>query len=122
MDSFLQGNVVLSIVVVLFALLFLLFTIYLIKRGRLLLRYSLMWMLLSILILIAAIFPQPILDLANLMGFSVGSNFIFSVAIFFLLILCMTQSQAISQQTLKNKTTIQQIALLEKRIEDMNRD
>lgn len=122
MDSFLQGNLVLSIVIIVFALLFLLFTVYQIKRGKLLLRYSLMWMLLSILILIAAIFPQPILSLANLIGFNVGSNFIFSVAIFFLLVLCMTQSRAISQQVIKNKTAIQQIALLEKRIDDLDED
>lgn len=122
MEKFLNGDWVLSIVVVVVALLFLLFTVYLIKRGKLLLRYSLMWMLLSILILIVAIFPQPILNLAHLLGFSVGSNFIFSIAIFFLLVLCMTQSQAISQQVVKNKGSIQRIALLEKRLDDMETD
>lgn len=122
MEKFLNGDWVLSIVVVVVALLFLLFTVYLIKRGKLLLRYSLMWMLLSILILIVAIFPQPILSLAHLLGFSVGSNFIFSIAIFFLLVLCMTQSQAISQQVVKNKGSIQRIALLEKRLDDMETD
>lgn len=119
MESFLQGDLVLSIVVIVFALLFLLFTVYQIKRGKLLLRYSLMWMLLSILILIVAVFPQPVFELSLLLGFNLGSNFIFSVAIFFLLALCMTQTRAISQQVIKNKTAIQKAALLEKRLDDL---
>ena len=119
MDSFLQGNWILSAVMIVFALLFLLFTVYQIKRGKLLLRYSLMWMLLSILILVVAIFPQPVFHLALLLGFNVSSNFIFAAAIFFLLMLCMTQSRAISQQVVKNKDAIQKAALLEKRLDDL---
>lgn len=98
----------------------LLFTVYQIKRGKLLLRYSLMWMLLSILILLVAIFPQPVFRLAVLPGFNVGSSFIFAVAIFFLLVLYMTQSRAISQQVIKNKDAIQKAALLEKRLDDLD--
>lgn len=119
MESFFQGNWILSIVMIIVALLFLLFTVYQIKRNKLLLRYSLMWMLLSILILLVAIFPQPVFRLSVLLGFDLGSNFIFSVAIFFLLALCMTQSRAISQQVIKNKAAIQRAALLEKRLDDL---
>lgn len=119
MESFFQGNWILSIVMIIVALLFLFFTVYQIKRNKLLLRYSLMWMLLSILILVVAIFPQPVFRLAVLLGFNVGSNFIFAVAIFFLLVLCMTQSRAISQQVVKNKDAIQRAALLEKRLDDL---
>lgn len=81
-----------------------------------------MWMLLSILILVVAIFPQPVFHLALLLGFNVSSNFIFTAAIFFLLILCMTQSRAISQQVVKNKDAIQKAALLEKRLDDLEKE
>lgn len=121
MERFLQGDLILSIVVVVLALLFLLFTVYQIKRGKLLLRYSLMWMLLSILMLVVAIFPEPVFYLSQLLGFSVSSNFIFSVAIFFLLAVCLTQSRATSQQVIKNKEAVQRTALLEKRLEDLER-
>lgn len=122
MDSFLQDNWILSVVMIICSLLFLLFTVYQIKRGKLLLRYSLMWMLLSVLILIVAIFPQPVFHLAALLGFNIGSNFIFAIAIFFLLIACMAQSRVISQQVVKNKDAVQRIALLEKRIDDIEKD
>lgn len=122
MERFLQGDWILSIVVVAIALLFLLFTVYQIKRGKLLLRYSLMWMLLSVTILLVAFFPQPVFCLSQLLGFSVSSNFIFSVAIFFLLVICLTQSRAVSQQVIKNKRVVQRTALLEKRLEDLEKE
>lgn len=111
-------NATLSIAFIVLSLAFLLFTVFQIKRGKLLLRYSLMWMFLSVLLLIIAIFPQPIFALAELVGFDVGSNFIFSMAIFFLLLLCIGQTRAISQLVIKQTESTQRIALLEKRLYD----
>lgn len=86
-------NITLSIVFIVLSLAFLLYTVYQVKRNKLLLRYSLMWILLSALLFIVAIFPQPIFALAKLAGFDVSSNFIFSAAIFFLLLLCLGQAR-----------------------------
>lgn len=115
-------NVTLSVVFIMLSIIFMFYTVYQIKRGKLLLRYCLMWMLLSALILLVAIFPQPIFALANLAGFDVSSNFIFSAAIFFLLLLCLGQTRAISQLVIKQTKSTQRLALLEKRIESMHED
>ena len=86
-------NITLSIVFIVLSLMFLAYTVYQVKRSKLLLRYSLTWILLSVLLLIIAIFPQPVFALANLAGFGLSSNFIFSAAIFFLLLLCLAQTR-----------------------------
>lgn len=114
-----HGNIVLSVVFLILSIAFLLYTVYQIKRNKLLLKYSLMWILLSILLLVFAIIPQPIFSLAHMLGFGVSSNFIFTAAIFFLLLLCLGQSRAISQQVAKTIRTTQEIALLNKRLEDL---
>ena len=112
-------NITLSIVFIVLSLAFLIYTVYQVKRNKLLLRYSLTWILLSVLLLIVAIFPQPIFALASLAGFDLGSNFIFSAAIFFLLLLCLGQTRAISQLVIKQTQTTQKLALLEKRFDAM---
>lgn len=106
------GNLALSFVFILVAFLFLLYTIYLIKRNKFLLRYSLMWIVLSIGIFVFAVFPLPIFTFARFLGFDAGSNFIFSIAIFFLLIICLIQTRAISQQAMKEKRLTQESALM----------
>lgn len=111
-------NITLSIVFIMLSFAFLIYTVYQVKRNKLLLRYSLMWILLSALLLVVAIFPQPIFALAKLAGFDIGSNFIFSAAIFFLLLLCLGQTRAISQLVIKQAETTQRLALLEKRLEN----
>lgn len=111
-------NITLSIVFIVLSFAFLIYTVYQVKRNKLLLRYSLMWILLSALLLVVAIFPQPIFALAKLVGFDIGSNFIFSAAIFFLLLLCLGQARTISQLVIKQTETTQRLALLEKRLEN----
>lgn len=109
-------NIPLSIVFILLSLAFLIYTVYQVKRNKLLLRYSLMWILLSAALLVVAIFPQPIFALAKLIGFDLSSNFIFSAAIFFLLLLCLGQARTISQLVIKQTETTQRLALLEERL------
>ena len=58
-------NITLSIVFIVLSLAFLIYTVYQVKRNKLLLRYSLTWILLSVLLLIIAIFPQPIFALGR---------------------------------------------------------
>lgn len=114
-----MSNYVLSFVFFLLSLFFLIYTVYQIKRKKLLLKYSLMWFLLSLCLFAFAIFPKPIFLLAHFLGFNVESNFIFSAAIFFLLLLCLGQSKTISQQVIRNKDITQEIALLNKKLDDL---
>lgn len=116
----LASNPILGVAIISFSLLFLIYTVFQIKRDRLLLRYSLAWMFLAILLLVFALFPQPIFALAAILGFDVSSNFIFLVAIFFLLVLNLIQTRAISQLVVKNKNVTQRLAILEKRVGDQD--
>lgn len=98
-----------------------LFFIYIIQRvsaGKLLLKYSLLWLLLSALVFLGALFPQPLFALARVCGFATGSNFLFLIALFFILAIALSLSVIVSKQQAYIKTLIQDSAILRKRIED----
>lgn len=69
-------------------------------------------------VILVAIFPQPVFVIARLLGFGVSSNFIFFVALFFLLAITLSLSVIVSKQSLRLKNAVQNLALLEKRLEE----
>jgi len=89
------------------------FVCWQVAKRRLLLRYSLLWLTLALLVLLGAIFPDVIVLLANLLGFDVPSNFLFFAGLFFLLAICLSLSVVISKQSMRIKNLTQSIALLD---------
>ena len=73
------------IVLLILCLAFFAYIVRLVSRKKLLLKYSLLWMALSVLLICCVIIPEPILGVASIMGIQVASNFIFIVAILCLL-------------------------------------
>lgn len=90
-------------------------------RGKLLLRYSLLWMMLAAVLLVCAVFPQPLSVLSAFFGFVTLSNFIYVVGFVFVLLIVFSLSVIVSKQTVAIKNLTQKIALLEKEIEMQER-
>lgn len=107
---------VLSIVVILFAVAFMVGVCMQVAKGRLLLRYSLLWLAMGFFAIIFAIFPRPLFNLAYFLGFNVASNFVLFVAIFFILAVCLSLSVIASKQQMKIKNLVQKTALLEHQV------
>jgi len=97
---------------------FIIYIIALVSRRRLLLKYSLLWLTLSLVLCLCAIFPTPIFMLARFLGFETASNFIFVLAIFFLLAILLSLSIIASKQTERINTLMQELALMKKKEED----
>lgn len=109
---------VLNIVLIIVCVLFLITVFISVHKGKLALRYSLLWIVLGILGVITAFFPNAALNLSHLLGFEVASNFVFFVVIIFLMAICLSLSKAISKQSSQIRTLTQEIALLKKQGED----
>lgn len=90
----------------------------LVARKKLLLKYSLLWMFLSFVFVICAIFPQPIFAIAYAVGFEVPANFIFVLAIVCLLLICLSLSVIASKQAAYSKTLVQEVALVHKQLDE----
>lgn len=103
--------VILLAVAVYFALVF-----HLLKKKSLNLKYTLLWLLSGIIMLILAIFPQ-ILDLfSELLGIYEPTNALFAIISFCIIIILMSLTAIVSKLNEKNKRLIQSFALLEKRL------
>lgn len=111
-------NLVTQIVIALLCVIFLIYVIRLVIKGRLLLKYSLAWMLIAIAIMACAVFPYPIIAVGDLLGFDITSNFVFFVGMSFLLAFCLGLCIVVSQQANSIKKLTQRLAVVEKELLD----
>lgn len=95
------------------------YVIRLVVKKRLRLKYSLLWLALSLVALLCAIFPEPLFALAHLLGFVVPSNLVFFLAIFFLLVLCLSLTVIVSWQARDIRQLIQEIAVINNQLENL---
>jgi len=95
----------------------LLLVVELIRRGRLKERYSLIWLLASV-VLLALSSTQGIVYLSHLLGIYYPPTALFLVAFLFLLLITLHFSVVISGLSEKNKRLAQEVALLRRDMED----
>ena len=110
-----HGNmsVVLQVVVAAFCVLMLGYVVVLVARERLLLKYSLLWLVLCIVLLLVALFPQALFGLSAALGFETPVNFIYFIGFFCLMAIVLSLSVITSRQTMKIKNLTQRIAIVE---------
>lgn len=108
-----------NVVFPLLCLAFMAYVFYLVSKRRLTLRYSLLWLALSVAMLFICLFSRQVGELASLMGFQVFSNFVFVVGLCFLLIISLALSSIVSKQAGAIKTLTQRLALAEKSLEEL---
>lgn len=110
-----------SISLAIFGIFFFLYIIRLVTKKKLLLSYSLLWILLSFIVIAFALFPAPLFWLAGLFGIELPSNFVFIIAIICLLAISLSLSIIASKQTAYSKTLIQEVAILKKDLEEIKK-
>lgn len=111
----------LGLAVIVFALALVVGVVYQVAHGCLLLRYSFLWLVLAVVALLCALFPEPLFSLAYFLGFNVASNFVLFIAIFLLLMICLSLSVIASQQQEKIKNLVQDLAILKNEAEEEER-
>ena len=89
------------------------------RNQLLLLKYSLLWILAGIVLGVMVLCPKSLQWMAELVGIYTDINLLFLLAIGFLLIVVMSLTLIVSKQSITNKTIIQQLALCEKRIREL---
>ncbi len=94
---------------------------YLLRRKSLMLKYTLVWLLSGIIMFLAVIFPSGIQWIITRMGIIEMTNGIFAVCIFCVLLILISLTGIVSKMSKKNKDVIQQCALMEKRIRELER-
>lgn len=104
--------------ILLFCLLMFIIILIILKRGRISVKYSLVWFIPVIVILICALIPNFMMMLAKLLGFQTLSNMIFSILIAILIFICLSLTIIVSGQKEKIKLLIQEVSLLKEKVDD----
>lgn len=94
------------------AIILLVLIIICLKKNTLSVKSSIAWLLLPIVFIIIAIFPDPIATFATWLGFETLSNFIFLVVIALLILLCFFLTITISRQQSTITKLIQDVSIL----------
>ena len=100
---------------------FLVYVLHLVAKGKLLLKYSLLWLVLCLAMLICALFPGVVYVLSDFTGIVAPSNLVFLVGIVILLAISLSLSVIVSKQALSIKNLTQRIAILEKETHDTSK-
>lgn len=112
----------LRILLALLVLAYTLTTVRMIRRGRLNLSYSLLWLFLSGVMLLVLIVPQVVDGLTRLMGIDLPINMVLTAFAFFSLAMLFFLTVTASRANEKVRSLVQQMALLEKRVRDLEAD
>lgn len=111
-------SVALKVFLVVFTVLFLVKVFSLISQGRLQLKYSLLWMFLSLVLIICALFPGIVSFLKSLLGFELTSNLVFFIGIVGLMGICLSLTVIVSWQSRDIRRLLQEVALMRKELDD----
>lgn len=106
----------------LFALvLYFIFLFVLLKKNSLALKYTLLWFLTGIIMVIVVIFPSVLEIPLKHMGVVEWTNGIFALLLFFLIVICISITSIVSKLNERNRKLTQKCALYEKRIRELEK-
>jgi len=93
--------------------------LFMLRRNSINLKYTLLWIFSGMLMLILAIFPRILDIFSALIGIHEPVNALFAVLFFCVIIILMSLTAIVSKQNYRIKKIAQVVALLEKRIRDL---
>ncbi len=93
--------------------------LYFLKKKTLSLKYTLIWLIGGLVMLILTIWPILMVRLVRLFGVQDQMNGLFSMLFFFILMIIMSLTSIVSKQSDRIRALTQETALLEKRIREL---
>jgi len=109
-----------QIIAIVVSLLFLLYIIRLIVKGKLREEYSLVWIFCTLILVVFSFWRSGLDVVSNLLGIYAPPNLVFTAAIFAIFIYLLHLSVVVSKLQSQNKQLAQDIALLKEKIEKQN--
>ena len=109
---------VLSMLMLIASIFFLYLVIRNINKNNILFEQAFMWIVISRVMIIISIFDVLPVDFAGLLGFELTSNFLLSLAIFFLLVITFLQTLTVSKQKEQIKHLVQELSILKSHVEE----
>lgn len=94
---------------------------FLLKKNKVTLKYSLLWLFIGCLMLLITIFPNLLEVPLHMLGVSVFTNGLFAVILFFLIMIVMSLTMILSDMSEKQRDLVQKISLYEFRLRELEK-
>jgi len=114
-------NITLRIFLVFAIFIYLGIIIYLLKKKKLNLKYTLLWLFSALAMLIVTVFPQIINLIANVVGIVAPANLVFVIEGMFVLLILLSLTAIVSHLTNRVYCLTQKLALVEKRVRELEK-
>lgn len=111
----------LQIVLIIAIVIYFIIILYFLKNKALELKYTLIWLVAGGVMLVLVAFPQLMSVIVRLLGIQSSMNGLYIALISFMIMILMTLTSIVSRNAYKAKTLIQEIAILEKRVRDLEK-
>ena len=95
---------------------------YLLKRKRLALKYTLLWLFSGFLMFLVILFPGVLRTIFHQLGIIELTNGLFALVIFCMIIIMVSITSIVSKMNEQIRQLSQQCAMYEKRVRDLERD
>ncbi len=119
MFGFLKGIISLQTLLIIGSFVLFGLIIWLIRKGKIEVKYSIIWLAFSATMIVFALVPGLVYILGDIIGVINPVNFIFLTQIIFILLILLSVSAVISGFSKKIKRLAQANALLEKRVRQL---
>lgn len=103
------------------AIYFILILVFL-KRRDISLKYTLLWLFAGVFMGVLVIWPESLVLITGLIGIESNMNGLFILAIAFVIAILMSITAIVSKQSDKIRSLTQTIAMMEKRIRELEED
>lgn len=111
----------LRIILMIAIIFYYIFLVLLLKRKILNLKYTLLWLFFGFIMLLLVLFPQSLYVFTSLVDIDVAENALFAVILFFLIIVLVSITAIVSKLNEKVRKLIQILALVEKRVREIEK-
>ena len=109
----------LQIILILAILVYFAIILRFLKNKALELKYTLLWLFAGFVMFVMVVFPGLLSSLVHLFDIQDNMNGLYILILAFVLMILMALTSIVSRQSNKTKVLIQEIAMLEKRVRDL---
>jgi hypothetical protein len=97
------------------------FVFILLRRGVLQEKYAVLWLTVSGIALVLAVFPGLLRSVSDALGIQTPSNFLFFITIVLLVLVSVQLSYELSRHEMRIRRLAEEIALLQRDLKDLRR-
>lgn len=95
--------------------------LYFLKQKALNLKYTLLWLVAGLVMGILVVVPELLVAIIHIFGIQDNMNGLFIFAIGFIIMILLSLTSIASRQNRKIRTLTQELAILEKRVRDLEK-